>query len=222
MEQVARLLTAIDPSLADRYRSIMTDAREPSMIRSSSLVALAQQSVQQRSEAWPCSSPASATVSTQASAEDLYDDDGCRRDSGYRSKRISLFSPSLRRRTLARGLTTDDGAVKATTSFAFNAIPEDHEQRPSSSKNPAASAAHATQEPDTPRTLAMSPITARCQLRTPDPLEQLDGYGDDYTLSGKESSGSNSGTPTRRSLENVLEGLSSADLMVLQNLTLEA
>jgi hypothetical protein len=43
---------------------------------------------------------------------------------------------------------------------------------------------------------------------------------EDPMLASKDS-GSSSGTPTRRSLENVLDGLSSADLELLQSLTLD-
>lgn len=208
MEQVTRLLLSINAECAERYRTIMADSPEPSLVRKTSLVTLAQQSVQQRSEAWSSTS-STPQNSPQGSIDNMDElDDGIRRDSGYRSKRISMYPPSLHDRAVRRSSSLVEEAratvnpVAQQTSHFRSFSPQFAEPR---------------------RQRTPSPM-ARSLQRTPDPTEQLDADGcylyEDPMLASKDS-GSSSGTPTRRSLENVLDGLSSADLELLQSLTLD-
>ena len=203
MDQVVNLLRCIDAACAERYQTIMAEPQQPSLVRKTSLITLAQQSVQQRSEAWQ---PSVQVHSSNHASVETAEDDSSRRDSGYRSKRISMFSPSQHRRALKRSSSLAEAV--STTVVA----------KPRHSQVKALKARSRSPSPPQ-RTRTPSPA-GRCRQHTPDPMEQLDGsyVYDEAVLASKD--GSSTGTPTRRSLENVLEGLSGADLALLHSLTL--
>eukprot|EP00730_Choanoeca_flexa_P006195 TRINITY_DN12102_c0_g1_i10.p3 TRINITY_DN12102_c0_g1~~TRINITY_DN12102_c0_g1_i10.p3 ORF type:complete len:224 (+),score=26.45 TRINITY_DN12102_c0_g1_i10:2734-3405(+) len=212
MHNILELIASIGgDEAAKRYRSVMAP---PSghIVRRSSLVRLARQSSEQRTRAWSSresDAPALIDIAANHTQSPAPLNSAVRRESGYVSQRLSLDKASLaiehHRHIQQRHASSQQPSVAEIPS-TVNLL--------ASRSAPASTDCTRNVSPDGEiRPRSHSPNSHRGQA-TPEP-KSSDDDDIDSSLDARLPKARRN-TPTRRSLDDVLAGLSAADVVELQ------